>query len=96
VSGIVTAATREDFRNFGERFAKILDRSWSSTPVLGRAGGIVVEWLRTLYVYLFPVVHAWLAVMIFLTFLLVLGRSMGLLALIIWGKLRTSARSACA
>jgi peptidoglycan/xylan/chitin deacetylase (PgdA/CDA1 family) len=53
-----------------------------------RGGGLALAGLRALYVNVFPVVHSWLAVMIYITLLLVIGRSLGLVVLIIFSKLR--------
>ncbi len=86
IAGIADAATRA-------LIEKISAASAATDPSLAvvheqgmveRAGGLVLAGLRGIYVNVFPVLHSWLVVMIFLTLLLVLGRSLGLVGLLMW------------
>lgn len=54
--------------------------------IVEEAASLVVGGLRNIYVYVFPAFHQTLVVMIFVTLLLVLGRSLGLLLLIVREK----------
>jgi peptidoglycan/xylan/chitin deacetylase (PgdA/CDA1 family) len=88
VEGVATAATRALIQKISEASEKTSGRAVvEKQNTFERAGGLVIGLIRTSYISVFPAFHGWLVIMIFLSLLLVLGRSLGLIALIIWGKI---------
>jgi peptidoglycan/xylan/chitin deacetylase (PgdA/CDA1 family)/GT2 family glycosyltransferase len=90
IAGIAGPATRALIQKVSEAAAvKNAGTQLVYTPtVFARIAGFAGDMLRGFYITVFPVFFSFLHTMIFLTLLLVLGRSLGLVALLIWGKIR--------
>jgi cellulose synthase/poly-beta-1,6-N-acetylglucosamine synthase-like glycosyltransferase len=90
IAGIAGPATRSLIASISAAEALEAQKTalmHQKTPV-EQAASLVVGGLRNVYVYVFPAFHQTLVVMIFVTLLLVLGRSLGLLLLIVQDKFR--------
>jgi cellulose synthase/poly-beta-1,6-N-acetylglucosamine synthase-like glycosyltransferase/peptidoglycan/xylan/chitin deacetylase (PgdA/CDA1 family) len=89
IAGITEAHTRQailrtsqaDYKNSAPVLVK-------NQNILERSGGFLIAGFRLAYVNFFPVVHNFLAVLIFITLLLVLGRSMAVVTLLIYGRMK--------
>jgi cellulose synthase/poly-beta-1,6-N-acetylglucosamine synthase-like glycosyltransferase/peptidoglycan/xylan/chitin deacetylase (PgdA/CDA1 family) len=91
VVGVATPATRALIANISAAASASQHSGAVHAPnLLEQGGGAVVSLMRDVYVHFFPLANGWLVVIIFLTLLLVLGRSLGLIALIIWAKIRNT------
>jgi cellulose synthase/poly-beta-1,6-N-acetylglucosamine synthase-like glycosyltransferase len=85
--GIADASTRALIQKISEASAGSAGVvTIQHLSLIERAGGFLLAVLRDIYVYVFPLLHMMLVVMIFLTLLLVLGRSLGLIGLLMWDR----------
>jgi cellulose synthase/poly-beta-1,6-N-acetylglucosamine synthase-like glycosyltransferase/peptidoglycan/xylan/chitin deacetylase (PgdA/CDA1 family) len=90
IVGIAGPATRAAIQTISAETAATVGASAvvHAPTLLERMASVVVAGLRDTYVYVFPAFHQWLVVMIFVTLLLVLGRSLGLVSLILYEKVK--------
>lgn len=88
IAGIAEVKTRDLIRTMSQVSSlvaapAVVDHISIFTDIREGVGAVV----RSAYIHIYPVFYSWLVIVIFISLLLVLGRSLGLVSLIWWGRM---------